>query len=309
MFPNSICNKFFWLSSILCYWLTPSVHAYASFDLSKAMITATSWRQLIAQRRGDTRASPGRSRQGLRNMKAATTSSPKPMSLQPLSATRTSNASAFVVSKLFSSSSAFRRQISAKQQYTLGRRPRKTQFKLVSALSWAMVTCLTFPKLALASSLAGTRTSSAWNAMRSTIPLRRFVQVAISIFLLNVLISTVRMKRRQVKDATSEWGRFARHPAARGRAIIWLVIQQAGLVLASRLVGTLFLQTNLAASLRRYAGRHFAQSLLQLGPLYIKLGQIMSCRKNLLGEEWIVAMARLQDQVPARTGQDATVSK
>jgi predicted unusual protein kinase regulating ubiquinone biosynthesis (AarF/ABC1/UbiB family) len=35
------------------------------------------------------------------------------------------------------------------------------------------------------------------------------------------------------------------------------------------------------------------------------MGQIMSCRKNLLGSEWIEAMAILQDEVPARIGDEA----
>jgi len=40
-------------------------------------------------------------------------------------------------------------------------------------------------------------------------------------------------------------------------------------------------------------------------PLYIKMGQILSCRDNLFPPEWIIAMEKLQDQVPSRRGQDA----
>ena len=35
------------------------------------------------------------------------------------------------------------------------------------------------------------------------------------------------------------------------------------------------------------------------------MGQIVSCRKGLLGEEWVNSLAKLQDRVPARSGQDA----
>jgi predicted unusual protein kinase regulating ubiquinone biosynthesis (AarF/ABC1/UbiB family) len=49
-------------------------------------------------------------------------------------------------------------------------------------------------------------------------------------------------------------------------------------------------------------GYIFANGLLQLGPLYIKLGQILSCREDVLPSEWKVAMERLQDQVPALSG-------
>jgi predicted unusual protein kinase regulating ubiquinone biosynthesis (AarF/ABC1/UbiB family) len=59
------------------------------------------------------------------------------------------------------------------------------------------------------------------------------------------------------------------------------------------------------STIRIYAGEQFTQGLLKLGPLYIKMGQILSCRKNLLGSEWIEAMAILQDAVPAQTGDEA----
>lgn len=99
--------------------------------------------------------------------------------------------------------------------------------------------------------------------------------------------------------ATSEWSRYARHPSARGRAIVWLLVKQAMYLLASNIV------RSRRSIIRQKAGRQFSDSLLRLGPLYIKLAQIISCRKNLLGPEWIDAMASLQDQVPANTGQDA----
>ena len=35
------------------------------------------------------------------------------------------------------------------------------------------------------------------------------------------------------------------------------------------------------------------------------MGQILSCRDNLFPDEWITAMEKLQDQVPARRGKDA----
>lgn len=77
------------------------------------------------------------------------------------------------------------------------------------------------------------------------------------------------------------------------------MIQQAMFILVSKIIPVR------RSAIRKHAGRHFADSLLKLGPLYIKLGQIISCQKNLLGPEWIDAMASLQDQVPANTGQDA----
>ncbi len=44
--------------------------------------------------------------------------------------------------------------------------------------------------------------------------------------------------------------------------------------------------------------RHFAQALLELGPLWIKLGQILSTRPDILPPDYITALARLQEHVP-----------
>jgi predicted unusual protein kinase regulating ubiquinone biosynthesis (AarF/ABC1/UbiB family) len=37
----------------------------------------------------------------------------------------------------------------------------------------------------------------------------------------------------------------------------------------------------------------------------VKIGQIASCREDLLPREWVTELERLQDQVPARHGRDA----
>ena len=118
-------------------------------------------------------------------------------------------------------------------------------------------------------------------------------------------IDLIRVKQRQRLDATSEWGRYASRPGARGRAILSLcVIKMVPLFTAAKLLGWL----GAAAwkeSILQYSGGIFADGLLQLGPLYIKLGQIVSCRKNLLPAAWTRSMERLQDRVPSRSGQQA----
>ena len=63
--------------------------------------------------------------------------------------------------------------------------------------------------------------------------------------------------------------------------------------------------TKRTENIRREAGKEFAEGLLRLGPLYIKIGQILSCRDKLLPEEWKSSMERLQDRVPAKSGQEA----
>src|SRR5512137_2924742 len=42
----------------------------------------------------------------------------------------------------------------------------------------------------------------------------------------------------------------------------------------------------------------FAKLLAALGPTYIKLGQILSMRKDLFAPDWIEALETLQDEAP-----------
>jgi ubiquinone biosynthesis protein len=47
------------------------------------------------------------------------------------------------------------------------------------------------------------------------------------------------------------------------------------------------------------------RAMEELGPAFVKLGQMLSTRPDLLPEEWVVAFARLQDHVPPFPGEDA----
>lgn len=129
---------------------------------------------------------------------------------------------------------------------------------------------------------------------------------AIFFAVVTAIFSNVKTRQRQSLDPTSEWQRYAKKPGARGRAIMVLMMKQMCFIAVARIVGILGIGSKKApASLREHAGRKFSQGLLKLGPLYIKLGQIVSCRPGLLGEEWVNALGDLQDKVPARTGQNA----
>jgi len=141
-------------------------------------------------------------------------------------------------------------------------------------------------------------------------------------------IDTFLTKRRQSLDATSEWGRYADHPSIRGRALFGLMGRISLLLLWARVVNTIIpggkhfalkgrknsnnadelnssWAAKKAAQIRTRTGAAFADGLLRLGPLYIKIGQILSCRDNLLPDEWKESMERLQDQVPAKSGEEA----
>ena len=136
------------------------------------------------------------------------------------------------------------------------------------------------------------------------------------------IYTTYRCQQRQRVDPTSEWERYAQYPLARTMAMtqillfqmiplsLRVVAYQQFHTLKSRLgTGTTTEQKERydaqITQWKEQMGQVFANGLLQLGPLYIKMGQILSCRQNLLPKEWYKAMERLQDQVPALTGTKA----
>ncbi|RLV61359.1 ubiquinone biosynthesis regulatory protein kinase UbiB [Parashewanella curva] len=50
-------------------------------------------------------------------------------------------------------------------------------------------------------------------------------------------------------------------------------------------------------------GERFRLAMLELGPVYIKLGQMLSTRRDLLSDEWAQELAKLQDRVPPFSSQ------
>jgi predicted unusual protein kinase regulating ubiquinone biosynthesis (AarF/ABC1/UbiB family) len=134
------------------------------------------------------------------------------------------------------------------------------------------------------------------------VSLRHIVAAAAAGLVAMSALDFVRVRRRQAVDATSEWSRYAKYPGARGRAAVSLLIQIAPFFVLSKLP---LLPSRPRRGLLKTSGKIFSDGLLKLGPLYIKLGQIVSCRDKLLPEEWKVSLERLQDQVPSRKGRGA----
>lgn len=193
-------------------------------------------------------------------------------------------------------------------------------FRLVPFLMLPLILASSFPTRAGTASIR-----QSLNSIQSAVPWKRAVRALLSMVVISATVSNIRMKKRQAKNATIEWARYAKNPSARGmyvqfihsnvrnsldfistlfpslsgRAILWLLTQQAVFIVLSKIIWFR------RSTIRKFAGEQFTQSLLKLGPLYIKMGQIMSCRKNLLGSEWIEAMAILQDEVPSQTGDEA----
>jgi hypothetical protein len=91
-----------------------------------------------------------------------------------------------------------------------------------------------------------------------------------AVLFVSSIFSTINTRRRQSIDPTSEWSRYARRPGARGRAILWLFVKQAFMILTARIVDSTG-KDKIAARLRQNAGRKFSNGILKLGPLYIKV--------------------------------------
>ena len=56
------------------------------------------------------------------------------------------------------------------------------------------------------------------------------------------------------------------------------------------------------------AAERFARLLAELGPTYIKLGQVLSMRSDLLPADYVEALSRLQDRAPQISIEDVRAS-
>ncbi|KAL7554082.1 hypothetical protein ACHAWF_017446, partial [Thalassiosira exigua] len=152
---------------------------------------------------------------------------------------------------------------------------------------------------------------------------KQLTLIGLSIWaLVNVVEARMAHKRQEV-DATSEWGRYADFPSARGMALTVLMMRLLPYAIVPGVIEKFSekkrkddkdyggydtkeeYESSRPHRLRTRGGQLFADGLLRLGPLYIKIGQILSCQENLFPQEWIGAMERLQDRVPAKSGKDA----
>src|SRR6187402_2371976 len=89
----------------------------------------------------------------------------------------------------------------------------------------------------------------------------------------------------------------------RGSFIVWTVLRYGldGLVLSSfqqpwlRLVGRV---VSLGRNLDAPRGQRLREALERLGPIFVKFGQVLSTRRDLLPQDVADELAMLQDRVP-----------
>ena len=107
---------------------------------------------------------------------------------------------------------------------------------------------------------------------------------------------------------TSRWEFYARQPVLRGARLGVGACRAAAAEWRARRLARRA-KGDAAARVRRRAARRVADLLVELGPTYVKLGQIASCRRELVDTEWAPPLQRLQDQVPAFPGGEAELRR
>lgn len=94
------------------------------------------------------------------------------------------------------------------------------------------------------------------------------------------------------------WERCARYPGRRFRALVVTATRILFSVLRVRFAPG-GVTSEVAAERRAASAALVVRELLRLGPTYIKIGQVASCREDLLPVEYVRELERLQDRVPA----------
>jgi len=110
--------------------------------------------------------------------------------------------------------------------------------------------------------------------------------------------------KQQVGDGDEmqeRWASFAERPMARMMALTAGAVRVGAIALRAKLAR----DSAKKSALHTRAGKRAVTELVRLGPTYVKLGQILSCREDLVPKEYIKELKKLQDEVPAFSGARA----
>ena len=148
-----------------------------------------------------------------------------------------------------------------RENWTLHQTSRYSLFLRIICLP--LIGILGFPLQALAAATSVVPTLKAW---KHVLPNRKnSLRILVLSLAVTFAVRLVRLQRRQALDATSEWARYANHPAARGRALGSLIcLQLLPLWILTRTL-TLCGKKERAERMRTRTGNVFADGLLRLG--------------------------------------------
>jgi len=103
-------------------------------------------------------------------------------------------------------------------------------------------------------------------------------------------------------DAMQEkWSSYAKKPGRRMLALMAGACRVGLIALRAKFIR----DPEKKSAMHTKAGKRAVTELVRLGPTYVKLGQILSCREDLVPKEYINELKRLQDEVPAFSGERA----
>lgn len=93
----------------------------------------------------------------------------------------------------------------------------------------------------------------------------------------------------------AKWATYANKPASRAAALMAGLVRFSGIYLRAKLARNKEKKHELLVR----AGKRAVRELVQLGPTYVKIGQIISSRPDTVPDEIVAELKRLQDDVPA----------
>lgn len=128
--------------------------------------------------------------------------------------------------------------------------------------------------------------------------------VAPNSFIVLFVLFALRGVKRDVTDGDAMqtmWASYSTRPAARAASLMAGIVRFGFWGLRAKLARNKDKQHELNVR----AGKQVVQELLALGPTYVKLGQIISCRPDLVPDEFVQELKTLQDGVPAFSGKRA----
>eukprot|EP00929_Paragymnodinium_shiwhaense_P060214 TRINITY_DN30097_c0_g2_i1.p1 TRINITY_DN30097_c0_g2~~TRINITY_DN30097_c0_g2_i1.p1 ORF type:complete len:621 (+),score=189.02 TRINITY_DN30097_c0_g2_i1:68-1930(+) len=143
--------------------------------------------------------------------------------------------------------------------------------------------------------------------VRSTMQASRLAMsllVAPNVLLLFLALRIWQGGRRDIQDGDAMqemWASYAKRPAARAAALMAGAVRVGFIALRAKLAR----DPEKKSKLFRQAGKKAVKELVKLGPTYVKAGQIISCRPDLIPDECVEELKILQQEVPAFGGERA----